>query len=478
MLIRLDSSQCVPLTEQIVKGIGRLVDDRALLPGARLPSIRQFAAAHDVSNFTVVQAYDQLIVSGYIESRRGAGFFVNKPLRPAEPTEAGPLHERARDALWLMRKQSGQNCFKHRPGSGWLPHMWLAEGGLERALRELARRGADAFDSGHGDLLGYAPLRAHVSRRLAEHGIQACPNQVLMTNGVTGGLDLVARYLIRPDDVVLVDDPGYYQWFGHMRALGATVHGVPWNDTGPDLERLETLARSHQPRLYITTPIVQNPTGRSICPGTAFRLLQLAERYDFYIVEDGADSLCNPAAPLRLAGLDQLNRVVYLSSFSKTLSPRLRVGMLAGHKDLVQDLADLKLLTQSSSSGVYRAAGLRGHRPGALPEVSRQAPRQNSESAHRGSPPSGSHRFRSGCGPHARAVRVAGRSRGCRHDRPGGGRAQAQNAARARRPVPAQHGKVDQDALQRRVLPERRAVSRTRGLAECRISPVSPVTLI
>ena len=350
MLIRLDSSQCVPLTEQIVKGIGRLVDDRALLPGARLPSIRQFAAAHDVSNFTVVQAYDQLIVSGYIESRRGAGFFVNKPLRPAEPAEAGPLHERARDALWLMRKQSGQNCFKHRPGSGWLPHMWLAEGGLERALRELARRGADAFDSGHGDLLGYAPLRAHVSRRLAEHGIQACPNQVLMTNGVTGGLDLVARYLIRPDDVVLVDDPGYYQWFGHMRALGATVHGVPWNDTGPDLERLETLARSHQPRLYITTPIVQNPTGRSICPGTAFRLLQLAERYDFYIVEDGADSLCNPAAPLRLAGLDQLNRVVYLSSFSKTLSPRLRVGMLAGHKDLVQDLADLKLLTQSSSS--------------------------------------------------------------------------------------------------------------------------------
>ena len=350
MLLRLESSQREPLTEQIVKGIGRLVDDRALRPGTRLPSIRQFAADHNVSNFTVVHAYDQLVVSGYIQSRHGAGFFVNNPDRPDEPAETEGQPGRVSDVLWLLRNQTGQNCFKHRPGSGWLPHMWLAEGGLERAMRELARQGVDAFDSGHGDPLGYAPLRAHVSRRLAEHGIEACPNQVLMTNGVTGGLDLVARFLIRPDDVVLVDDPGFYQWFGHMRALGATVHGVPWNDAGPDLERLETLARSHQPRLYLTTPITHNPTGRSISPGTAFRLLQLAERYDFYIVEDGANAVFNPAAPPRLAGLDQLNRVVYLSSFSKVLSPRLRVGMLAGHRDLVRDLADLKLLTQSASS--------------------------------------------------------------------------------------------------------------------------------
>ena len=140
MLLRLESSQREPLTEQIVKGIGRLVDDRALRPGTRLPSIRQFAADHNVSNFTVVHAYDQLVVSGYIQSRHGAGFFVRNPSRSAEPAEAGPQHERARDVLWLLRNQTGQNCFKHRPGSGWLPHMWLAEAGLDRAMRELARR--------------------------------------------------------------------------------------------------------------------------------------------------------------------------------------------------------------------------------------------------------------------------------------------------------------------------------------------------
>ena len=352
MLIRLDSSQCVPLTKQIVKGIGLLVEERALRPGARLPSIREFAAAHNVSKFTVIRAYDQLVVSGYIQSRQGAGFFVSRPCQHAEPDESRPQPGRASDVLWLMRHQTKMQCFDHRPGSGWLPQKWLDECGLDRALRELSRRKSNGSDCGYGNPLGYAPLREHVSRRLAEHGIEACPNQIILTNGVTGGIDLVARHLIRPGDSVLVDDPGYHQWFGHMRALGATVHGVPWNDSGPDLERLETLAKKHQPKLFITAPIVQNPTGSSISAGTAFRLVQLAERYDFYIVEDAVAAVCHPAAPPRLAGLDQLNRVVFVSSFSKVLSPRLRVGMLAGHKDLIQDLADLKLITQSGSSEV------------------------------------------------------------------------------------------------------------------------------
>ena len=135
-----------------------------------------------------------------------------------------------------------------------------------------------------------------------------------------------------------------------MRALGANVYGVPWTDEGPDLERLEALAKAHHPRLYITTPIVQNPTGTSIAQGTMFKLLKLAERYDFHIVEEALYALCHPEAPPRLAGLDQLDRVLFTTSFSMILSPRLRVGFLAGHRDLLRDLADLKLLTQSATS--------------------------------------------------------------------------------------------------------------------------------
>ena len=350
MMIRINASQREPLIDQIVDGIRNLVDNRTLRPGARLPSIRQFAAAHRVSKFTVVQAYDRLVACGYVQPRQGAGFFVSSPARFPAAAAGGARLDRATGVLWLMRHQASEHRYRHLPGGGWLPQRWLKDSGLDSAMRELSRRGVNASLSGYGDPMGFAPLREQLSRRLAEHGTDASPNQILLTNGISGGIDLVARYLIRPDDVVLVDDPGHVRRFGHMRTLGATVQGVPMTGTGPDLDQLETIVRTHHPRLYITAPIVHNPTGCSISQGTAFRLLKLAERYDFYIIEDDSHGVVHPAPPPRLAGLDQLNRVVYVNSFSVVLSARLRVGVLAGHPDLVQDLTDLKLLTQAASS--------------------------------------------------------------------------------------------------------------------------------
>ena len=350
VIIRINSSQRAPLIDQIVDGIRTLVDNRVLRPGTRLPSIRKFATDHDVSKFTVVQAYDRLVACGYVQPRQGAGFFVNALSRFALPTAGGAHPGSATSVLWLLRHQASEHRYRHLPGGGWLPQRWLKESGLDSAMREVSRRGVNASLSGYGDPLGFAPLREQLSRRLAEYGTDVSPNQILLTNGISGGIDLVARYLIRPDDVVLVDDPGHVRRFGHMCALGATVQGVPMTDTGPDLDQLETIARTHHPRLFVTAPIVHNPTGCTISQGTAFKLLKLAERYDFYIIEDDSHGVVHPAPPPRLAGLDQLNRVIYVNSFSVVLSARLRVGMLAGHPDLVQDLTDLKLLTQAASS--------------------------------------------------------------------------------------------------------------------------------
>lgn len=350
MMVRIDPSQPASLTQQIVAGIQRLVDTRELRPGTRLPSIRKFAGDHKVSKFTVVQAYDRLVASGYVRARHGAGFYVGG-LSQSESTVDGRLRlEKATDVLWLIRRQGHEPHFRHIPGSGWLPSQWLEESGLDRAMRDISRQGGRSFVSGYGDPRGYTPLREDVRRRLEDFGIDADTDQILLTSGISGAIDLVGRYLIRPGDVVFVDDPGYYQTFGHMRVLGATVQGVPWTATGPDLERLEELAGLHNPRFYITTSIVQNPTGRSISQGAAFRLLQLAERYGFYVIEDDVDGPCHPAPPPRLAGLDQLNRVIYLNGFSKAVSPRLRVGLVAAHRDLIHDLVDLKMLTQAASS--------------------------------------------------------------------------------------------------------------------------------
>ena len=350
MMVQVDSSRPDSLTQQIVTGIQRLVDSRKLRPESRLPSIRRFAADHNVSKFTVVQAYDRLVATGHIRPRHGAGFFVNKPTQADNRTEGGVPLDKATDVLWLIRRQTLEFRFKHIPGGGWLPARWMEENGLDRALRDVSRRGVRRILSGYGDPRGYAPLREQVTRRLAEYGIDVSADQVLLTNGISGAIDLVGRYLVRPGDVVFVDDPGFFQTFGHMRVLGATIQGVPWTEHGPDLERLESMAEMHKPRLFITTSIVQNPTGHSISQGTAFRLLQLAERHDFYIIEDDVDGACHPAPPPRLAGLDALHRVIYVYGFSKAISARLRVGLVAAHRDLIQDLVDFKLLTQAASS--------------------------------------------------------------------------------------------------------------------------------
>ena len=349
MLIDIDPSRRGTITEQIVRGVRRLVNERRLRQGTRLPSIRRFAATHGVSKFTVVQAYDRLVASGHLQSRPGAGFFVSEPARPAHPGQGVELPDKSAEVLWLMHRQSNDFDLKHLPGYGWLPPRWLEDCGLAPAMRRVSRACPRGSIGAYGDPLGFAPLREDVGRQLADIGIDATADRILLTNGITGAVDLVGRYLLRPDDVVLVDDPGYFRTFGHMRALGAAIKGVPWTATGPDLERLESIARTHSPRLYITAPIVQNPTGCSISRQTAFRVLQLAERYGFHIIEDDMFGAFHPNPPPRLGSLDGLNRVIYVNSFSNDLSPWLRVGYLAAHRNLVRDLVDLKMLTQGTS---------------------------------------------------------------------------------------------------------------------------------
>ena len=349
MLVAVDTARRSSLTDQIVEGIQHLIDNRELLPGERLPSIRRFAGDHGVSIFTVIQAYDRLAASGYLQPRQGAGFYVNRPVEPPRQPERGPEPESATDILWLMRCQYQEFRFRHLPGGGWLPPHWLEDTGLDRAMRSVSHWGTRGFLSGYGDPRGFAPLREYVGRRLTDLGIDACRDQILLTNGIAGAIDLAARRLLNPGDAVLVDDPGYFQTFAHLQSLGATVHGIPWTSGGPDLQHLESAARADQPRLYVNTPIVHNPTGQSISRGNAFRLLQLAERYDFHIVEDEVDGVCHPSPPPRLASLDQLNRVIYVNGFSKSLSPRLRVGFLAAHRDLVRDLSELKALCLGTS---------------------------------------------------------------------------------------------------------------------------------
>ncbi len=342
--LSLNSESPLPLVDQIVGSIRTQIDDRLLRPGMRLPPIRTFALEHAVSRFTVVEAYDRLVALGFLQSRRGSGFYVAaRQSSPSSETSSGEI-ERAFDNIGVLHQSLDGSDDRLKVGVGWLPPAWLDEEGVQRNIRALSRRG-DSRVTSYGTAQGYLPLRDQVSLKLLELGIGVRSDQILLTHGATQGLDLIARTLLKPGDCVFVDDPGYWNLFANLRLFGVNLVGVPRTSNGPDAEALELLLAEHQPKAFFTQSVLHNPTSCNITPAIAFRLLQLAEKHDFLIVEDDVYGDLHPGPATRLAQLDQLHRVIYVGSFSKTLSANLRVGFVACAPDLTADLTDLKIVT-------------------------------------------------------------------------------------------------------------------------------------
>lgn len=344
------------LADQIVRSVAGRIDDKHLRSGARMPSIRQFAAMHGVSAFTVVAAYDKLVAMGYLESRRGAGFFVRErsPLneRPRPVAEAEPA-ARPLDVVWLIRNLFRQAPPQFSPGSGVLPSDWLDGPAVANALKALARQNANSL-LGYGTPAGFLPLRQQLQIKLAELEIEASPEQLVTTVGVTQALDLVAREFCRPGDTVFVDDPAWFLMFGSFATMGVKVVGIARLADGPDVAQLAALAAEHKPRLYVINSVLHNPSSTSLSAAKAFQVLKLAEEHGFTIVEDDIYCDLHPGSAVqpatRLAALDQLNRVIYLGGFSKSMAANLRVGFIATSRELAQRLTDRKMLVTLTTS--------------------------------------------------------------------------------------------------------------------------------
>jgi DNA-binding transcriptional MocR family regulator len=335
-----------PLVGQIVDGFRRLIAEGALRPGAKLPSIRSFAASHGVSVFTVVEAYDRLVAQGWLMSKAHAGFFVKR--RSEAAAADAPKSDLRFDARWYLKHIFENRNLALKAGCGWLPHDWLFEDGVRRSLRHLASDGVEL--GGYGLPHGHMALRQLIAESLAEHQIGASPEQVLLTQGSSQALDLAARRLVQPGDAVLVDDPGYPNLMFMLRFLGARLFGVPRTPAGYDLAALESLIAEHKPRAFFTQPRLQSPTN-SVAPlAQLYRVLQLAEAHGVTLVENDIYADLDPEPRPSLASLDQLRQVLYVGSYSKTISPNIRVGYVVARPELIDELAQLKMVSGLTSS--------------------------------------------------------------------------------------------------------------------------------
>jgi DNA-binding transcriptional MocR family regulator len=344
------------LVDQVVNAIETALRQRVLLPGMSLPSVRQFARDHGLSTFTVSAAYGRLVAQGKLHSRPGSGYRVAMPVRQAAPAMRSMNWEPPRlGASWLLADVFADHSIPIKSGCGWLPPEWVNQAGLQQALRHVARTPVSQV-SGYGHPYGYHPLREWVQNHLGRQGATIDVEQVLLTQGATQALDCVIRTLLRPGQTVAVEQPCYANILPALRLAGVNIVGVPRTAEGLCIDALQSLARTHSLSALFVNTVLQNPGGGSLSMHNAFKVLQVAEQYNFRIIEDDVSRDLLPDTGPMLLALGGSQRVVHVSGFSKSILPSVRVGYVVADAALVKDIATTKMTMGLTSAELMERA--------------------------------------------------------------------------------------------------------------------------
>ncbi len=368
MRIPLDRQSPVPLFRQIEAFLRRNIQSGSLAPETRLPATRRMADDLGVSRITVRNAYAILESDGLIGMREGSGTYVLPPINPgARSSDAGgdwPLWQLQALGEGGGLEQGTAVSASPNPhpdpiaftGVGDPQQFPVAE--MLQAMQAVIRRdGPAALEYGEFDN-GYAPLRATITHVLATQGIQAHPDQVLVTTGSQQALALVCQVLLKPGDAIVVERPTYNLALELFRSLGLRIIGVDVDAEGMQIEALETMLQKHHPRLIYTIPNFQNPSGMCLSSGRRRQLVELAVRYNLPILEDDfvGDLRYTGRAQPAIKALDASGHVVYIGSFSKMLMPGLRVGYLVADGPIFGRLVGRKRVSDLTTSPLVQRA--------------------------------------------------------------------------------------------------------------------------
>jgi len=341
------------LADQIVDAISDQISRHELAEGERLPSVRKLATQLQVSVFTVKNAYDRLVSKGLIQARAGSGYFVSRKKLSGITHIEAPT-ELPNSSLGLAKRALDLSNIAVPAGSGFLPPLWADNAIPVTVFSKITKRSSAPLMSSPAQ--GALGLRKQLANWIQQRGIPAAGEQIIITYGASQAFDLIMRAFLKPGDTVLVEDPGYFVLHSQLRSAGIKIAPVQRNVDGPDLASLEQQILLHKPKLFFTQTLLHNPTGGNTSVQISHRLLSLAEKHHFYLVEDDVYAdLADPHA-VRLAQLDGLQRVIYVSSFTKVLSAGIRLGYLAAHPSLIGALLEQKILTVLTGSSLIELA--------------------------------------------------------------------------------------------------------------------------
>ena len=327
--IVLDRKSAIPLHRQLYRQLRELIETRGLPSGMALPSTRALAKDVGIGRNTVIAAYDQLSLEGFLGTVRGSGPLVNE--LPAYTPHPKRLNQTGESVLSVRGRMMSEQPYHHgKPGiSAFHPGLPDADNFPFNTWSKLLTKRAkqargDLFGTYH--VAGYPPLCEAIARYLmTSRGVNCRPEQIIITNGAQSAFDLLARLLIDPGDPVWMEEPGYYGAGAAFLAAGAKLHPLHVNDAGWNLE-----PPAQRPRVIFVTPSCHYPLGLTMPMQQRLMLMRMASDWNGWIIEDDYDSEYRfQGQPIpALQGVAAESRVIFVGTFAKILFPAMRLGYM------------------------------------------------------------------------------------------------------------------------------------------------------
>ena len=363
LTLTLDRKSRQPLHAQLVAHLRRLILQRKLASGERLPASRILAAELTVSRGTITSAFDQLVSEGYIEGRPGSGVYVATDIPDYQlSVDADPA---ARRDIAMPPRPAPPRPFETAiPEISAFPHRDWAR------LLEQTWREPDTTKFSRSDPFGWGPLRQAIATHLGEwRGVRCSAEQIIITSGLSGSIELIARIALKKGDLVLTEDPGFPPLRRALRSNDLECIAVPVDGQGFGLHNVgkKTLARA---RAIAVTPSRQFPLGTTLPLSRRLELLEWANGSDGYVIEDDFDSEYRyQGQPLpALMALDQHQRVIYVGSFSKVMLPTLRLSFVVLPENLIgaaastdRDAYNASMIAQPALAEFMKTGGFATH---------------------------------------------------------------------------------------------------------------------
>ncbi|MEC2059923.1 aminotransferase-like domain-containing protein [Bacillus stercoris] len=353
----------VPLHRQIEQYMKDKILHGEWAVGTKIPAQRTLADMFQVNRSTVTAAIDELTSQGLLEGRRGGGTKVvnstwsvlaaEPPLDWSDYVRSG-IH-RPNSSIIQAINQNEPRTDIIRLGTGELSPDLLPADTMGRMFQRINSR---ALSLGYEQPKGNRQLREAVADHLKGKKIRVSPSAILIVSGALQALQLISIGLLKRDSVILTEKPSYLQSLHVFQSAGMRLRGLPMDKEGIKAGLVSSYRKQYGGQLLYTIPSFHNPTGTVMSEQRRKEIISLSKKEQLPIIEDDAygDLWFEEKPPEPLKAMDHEGHILYLGTFSKTVSPGLRIGWLAGPEPVIERLSDIKMQTDYGSSGLSQWA--------------------------------------------------------------------------------------------------------------------------